>query len=200
MRIREHSTDFNKKGLKWKGGGLEESWPWLLGLRRPLFYILLGLREIDKAPAAFQRWTFRSALKTPRPETLPWPLGPLPSRCRRFKGTKQRHGQSPLERSGETVSAPWTIQDSSLPFKSSFMLLSSKAFYVLPWIPLLYLCHRNIWLLTTFTDHGALHWVWDQDPWIRTLFIALMLLSQVPCWLLNIFCCWLQNRPKISNH
>ena len=55
------------------------------GLRRPLFQVLLGLREIDTVLPL-------SPTEPPRARTLPHPeaLGPQPCRSWRFKGTERR--------------------------------------------------------------------------------------------------------------
>lgn len=149
MRIRQHSTGFNKKGLKCKGGGLEESrhdcQDWEVHCSK--------FSEIDKAPAAFHSWSVRSALKTPRAGTLPC-LWPPAIQVLEIQRSGEKCGKSLREGSGSTS---WAIQDSSLPLKSHFMILSSKAFCGLLWSSSTMPCHGNTESLTTFTGNGSLH-------------------------------------------
>lgn len=182
MWLRQHSTGFNQKGLKWKGGGLEES------------------RHDDQdweaivlsSPAAFQSPTSRSVLRTPRAGTVPQPLAPS-LRMLRVKDVERRCGKSPREGSGETVSILWATQDSSLPFKSYFMLLSSNQGFGWSSVEFLYYDCATVtfsgWPLSQIMVHFICS-VWDEDQWLCTLLSALTLLSQSPSWLLNtILCC-----------
>lgn len=110
--------------------------------------------EIDKAPAAFQSWTFRAAMKKPRAGTLPWP----PARSHPGAGDSnvgRRCRKSPQEGSGETVSTLWATWHSSLSplnYVSCF-LAPTKAFCGLLWKP----PTSNVESLTIFTDKVSLH-------------------------------------------
>lgn len=176
MCIRPHSTGFNKKGFKRKGGGLEETCHACQNIVRSS----PGAYGDWQAPAAFQSWSFRTALKTPRAGTLPilWPPAIQVLEIQSFGRDLKK--LFPLREQSRTAVSP---SNHILCF-----LAPTKTFWLVVFceVPLLRYATVafNHWPLSQVMVH-FIHLVWDQVQWACTLLSALILLSQSPSWLLN---------------
>lgn len=179
MRIRQHSTGFNKKGLKWKRGGLEES-SGTARTEKPIVLSSPGAYGDWQGTCCFPELNIQGSPENTQGWDTPPASGPQPSRnhpahagdSKTWAEGVGRALRRDLERQFPLCEQPKTAL-SPLNHISCF-LAPTKDFCGVP-----LLVTFTLWPLSQIMVH-FIRLVWDQDQWLCTLLTALILLPQIP--------------------